>query len=340
MKKLFSTFLAILMATASLCADNQEPVKRVAILDVVDHEGNVDYATKLQLRSSLTSAITQIEGYESYDRVDMNAIFGEHDFQRTGAVSDEQIQRLGEMSGCDYVLITEAAVMDMRTILIVAKLVNVTTGRIERNADHQVSSTAESIRRGAQELAINLFDAQPIKQTGRQNNLRQTEREVRQSAREEIRRLDGSTFMLFGEGTEQSNNYSRRGFKIDTRISAMIADLGEDGSGAILSWTSLQLSAGTMAIRDRLYVGAGAGFTMIVPEYTEDMEGPEFFALARYYIFENKLTPYVELKAGGIVQWDAFIEPGFGFTYGKANLGISFTNFDEPIMLLNFGFTF
>ncbi len=155
MKRLFTILLTCLLVLPALAQG--EGVKKVAILEVVDREGTVSYGVKLQLRSSLTAAITQTPGYEAYDRVDMAAIFGEHDFQRTGVVNDEQIKKLGEMSGCDYVLITEAVMVDDYTMLLVAKLVDVTTGKIDSSVDTQIAPNAKGIRKGGEELAKQLF---------------------------------------------------------------------------------------------------------------------------------------------------------------------------------------
>lgn len=155
MKRLFTILFACVLALPTYAQVIKN--KKVAILEVIDRENVIGYGVKLQLRSSLTSAITQTEGYEGYDRVDMAAIFGEHDFQRTGVVSDDQIKKLGEMSGCDYVLITEAAMIDINNILLVAKLVNVTTGRVEMSADNTITTDISGIKNGGKQLANNLF---------------------------------------------------------------------------------------------------------------------------------------------------------------------------------------
>ncbi len=169
MKRLFTILLACVLALP-LCAQIVK-TKKVAILEVVDREGTVGYGVKLQLRASLTSAITQTPGYEGYDRVDMSAIFGEHDFQRTGVVSDDQIKKLGEMSGCDYVLIAEAATLDANNLILVAKVVNVTTGKVEISADTMIAANANGIRKGGQELAGKLFIAEePTPTTTSQSN--------------------------------------------------------------------------------------------------------------------------------------------------------------------------
>lgn len=126
MKKL----LIILLSVFSLSVYAQTNVKKVAILETVDKMGNVPYGVLLQVRSSLTYAISSNAGYEGYDRVDMAAITGEQNFQRTGMVSDEQIKRLGEMTGAAYVLIAEAALYDDQNIIIAAKILDVETGGV------------------------------------------------------------------------------------------------------------------------------------------------------------------------------------------------------------------
>ena len=126
MKKL----LILLLSALSLSVYAQTDVKKVAILETVDKMGNVPYGVLLQVRSSLTYAISSNAGYEGYDRVDMAAITGEQNFQRTGMVSDEQIKRLGEMTGAAYVLIAEAAIYDDQNIIIAAKILDVETGGV------------------------------------------------------------------------------------------------------------------------------------------------------------------------------------------------------------------
>ena len=126
MKKL----LILLLSALSLIVCAQTDVKKVAILETVDKMGNVPYGVLLQVRSSLTYAISSNAGYEGYDRVDMAAITGEQNFQRTGMVSDEQIKRLGEMTGAAYVLIAEAALYDDQNIIIAAKILDVETGGV------------------------------------------------------------------------------------------------------------------------------------------------------------------------------------------------------------------
>jgi len=126
--------LVILLSALSLTAVGQNEVKKVAILETVDKVGDVPYGVKLQVRMSLTYAISSTPGYEGYDRVDMASIMGEQNFQRTGMVSDAQIKKLGDMTGAQYVLIAEAAIYDAQNIIITAKVLDVETGGVANSA--------------------------------------------------------------------------------------------------------------------------------------------------------------------------------------------------------------
>ena len=130
----------LILAFLCLSAFAQTEVKKVAILETVDKMGNVPYGILFQVRSSLTFAISSHAGYEGYDRVDMTAITGEQSFQRTGMVSDEQIKRVGEMTGAAYVLIAEAAQYDDQNIIMAAKILDVETGGVVSSTPPAVES--------------------------------------------------------------------------------------------------------------------------------------------------------------------------------------------------------
>ena len=154
MKTKFILFL-LLFFSATIFA---QEVKRVAILETVDKENKVSYANKLILRASLSKAITQTEGYEAYDRTDVDAIMSEQDFQRTGMVSNDQIKRLGEMTGANYILVAEAAQLDdKKTMFITAKLLDVETARTIMTDYVMMGTTADAIQEGCTILSEKLF---------------------------------------------------------------------------------------------------------------------------------------------------------------------------------------
>ena len=132
-------------------------MKRVAILETVDRENKVSYANKLILRANLSKAITLTSGYEAYDRTDVDAIMSEQNFQRTGMVSNDQIKRLGEMTGANYILVAEAVVVDTKNMFITAKLLDVETARTIMTDNVMMGTTPDAIQDGCAELAKRLF---------------------------------------------------------------------------------------------------------------------------------------------------------------------------------------
>ena len=152
MKSKFLTLL-LLLSAAVVSAETM----RVAILEPVDRENKVSYATKLVLRSNLAKAVTNTAGYEAYDRSDMDAIMGEQNFQRTGMVSEDQIKRLGEMTGAKYILVAEAAVIDAQNMFITAKVLDVETARTVMTDNLMMGMDAKKIQEGCATLAGNLF---------------------------------------------------------------------------------------------------------------------------------------------------------------------------------------
>lgn len=153
MKKLIIVFL-VLCLSMTVVAQNQ--IKRVAILETVDKEGTVSYMKLLQFRSNLTTAITNTEGYEGYDRADLEQIIGEHNFQRTGLVSDADIKKIGEFTGAQYVLIAEAAI-DGTDMFITAKIIDVESARVLRNSNQLMGTSAAEMQEGSKKVAADLL---------------------------------------------------------------------------------------------------------------------------------------------------------------------------------------
>lgn len=158
-------FLLLLFSAAVFAQD----VKRVAILETVDKENNISYANKLILRASLSKAITNTAGYEAYDRTDVDAIMSEQDFQRTGMVSNDQIKRLGEMTGANYILVAEAVKVDYQNMFITAKLLDVETARTIMTDNVMMGTTADEIQEGCRTLSEKLFGNAPTSKSKKSN---------------------------------------------------------------------------------------------------------------------------------------------------------------------------
>ncbi|MBQ3579530.1 MAG: formylglycine-generating enzyme family protein [Bacteroidales bacterium] len=161
--------MALLALTAVSWA---QTTQKVAILETVDKEDKVPYGVRLQLRSSLTYAITNTPGYAGLDRVDMGSITGEQNFQRTGMVSNDQIKKLGEMTGASLVLVAEAAQYGpgVDKIIITAKILDVETADIVAAAPPKVSGIdSDEMEEACIQLARKLLG-----KSGASNDKRQT----------------------------------------------------------------------------------------------------------------------------------------------------------------------
>ncbi len=153
-------FLILCSLFATLCSSAQE-IKKIAILEPVDRDGSVSYAHKLMLRANLAKAIANTSGFEAYDRADMDAIMSEQDFQRTGMVSDDQIKRLGEMTGAAFILVSEAVKVDNDNMFITAKILNVETAKTEMTDNVLMGTSAANIQNGCINLAQKLLGIAP-----------------------------------------------------------------------------------------------------------------------------------------------------------------------------------
>ncbi|MDE7379332.1 MAG: formylglycine-generating enzyme family protein [Paraprevotella sp.] len=153
--RLYLIFVAL--AFISPMSGQERQTKKVAILETVDKENVIPYAVKLMVRSKLAYAITNTPGYEGYDRVDLSSIIGEQEFQRTGLVSDAQIKKLGEMTGADYILVAEVAKFDNSHVIIVSKILNVESAKLEKTSDIQTATDIDAVENACRELAARLL---------------------------------------------------------------------------------------------------------------------------------------------------------------------------------------
>ncbi len=130
-------------------------VKRVAILEPIDKEGNIEYNNLVILRANLSKAVINTPGYEAYDRTDIDAIMREHTFQRTGFVSTEQIKKVGEMTGANYVLVAEVVKSGANKLFVNAKLLDVETAQTLITDNMEIN--IENMSHGCNALAKKMF---------------------------------------------------------------------------------------------------------------------------------------------------------------------------------------
>jgi len=113
------------------------------------------------LGGELAKAISNSKKYIAVDRTDaiVNLLTREHKFQRSGAVSDDQIKSLGKQFGVRYLCIAELSELQGGSYYLEIRLVDVVTAVIVHTvtASSDLKDSAEMIR-FAQQAARELID--------------------------------------------------------------------------------------------------------------------------------------------------------------------------------------
>ena len=245
MKKLSLILLAALLSISSMAQ-----VRKVAILETVDREKALTYGVKLMLRSYLAEAVTNTPGYEAYDRTNLQQIFDEQEFQRTGFVSDEDIKKIGEMTGVQFVLVAEASKLDANNLFITAKILNVETARVEKTANTSSQTDIPSLQKGAQDLASRLLLNTKAKETYKNVSVIENTEGVH------IQRMSSNEYIIGGEWTSRKNYYQ---YLKDNRIACVPAykQFNQGHKMTLAGWSLL--GAGTAMF------GMGLGLFLGVP---------------------------------------------------------------------------
>ena len=151
-------YLFIILSALSLTAVAQQ--KTVAVLDPICRDNSVNAFYQQMVRGAMESAVTASPEYEAYDRSAFDQIVQEQHFQRSGAVNDSQIKRMGEMAGVDYVLVSEVSAYEGYMSAVV-KILNVTTGKYDKSTVEIMQLSPESVKGKCREMASSLFGAMP-----------------------------------------------------------------------------------------------------------------------------------------------------------------------------------
>ena len=264
-------FILMLMVL-SIAATAQ--TKRIAILETIDKENKIPYAIEVIVRSNLTKVISSTPGYEGYERVNISQIMDEHDFERTGLVNEEQIRRLGEISGADYILVSEAVKFDESNIFVTATILNVETAKTEGSENTLMGMTAQDIQHGCESLANRLLGIpDPYLQ------------EKEQASSSEIKKIEKkSTVTTVEENyTGQGNSTVVGKVKLGDLLSfpdgtqGIVFYIGPDGKGLIVSlnegkepWDNSRHSEDIGMLEnfededENMNYGEGAKFTKII----------------------------------------------------------------------------
>ena len=131
--------------------------KKVAITEVVDKSGDVAPGTKTFIRSALTDAITNSEGYEGYDSISFLSL--EMNFDKTGNISSASLTYVKKQL-MEYILISEVTPLDKQTALLSARIVNTSNGRIVASSSVRTyTEDFDYLRSACNSLAYKLVGA-------------------------------------------------------------------------------------------------------------------------------------------------------------------------------------
>ncbi len=149
MKRIFLSLVAMLCLFGSV-ATAQTVKQKVAVYVT----GDADNGYKKVVGSKLVTGITRSENYAAVERTAdfLAEMAKEQDYQMSGAVSDNQIARLGQQFGVRYVLVADISEV-FESMFVSARMIDVQTGQI--TAATEASGSVNSID-GLTKLAENV----------------------------------------------------------------------------------------------------------------------------------------------------------------------------------------
>jgi hypothetical protein len=127
MKKLIAASIL-----ASLCLTGLLALPKVAVLDVTAGAG-IDQAAVVPITESIMEEIVAAGTYVVLDRAHVGQMLKEQEFDVSGLVNDAQVAKAGQFLGADYVLVSQAQLLD-GSYFLVAKMIEVSTGIIARQS--------------------------------------------------------------------------------------------------------------------------------------------------------------------------------------------------------------
>ena len=158
---IFSIFILLvalfaLVSTTTTVSAQFYNRKKVAITEVVDKSGDVAPGTKTFIRSALTDAITNSDGYEGYASISFLSL--EMNFDKTGNISSASLTYVKKQM-MEYILVSEVTPLDKKTVLLSARIVNTSNGKIVASSSVRTYADIDYLRSACNSLAFKLVGA-------------------------------------------------------------------------------------------------------------------------------------------------------------------------------------
>lgn len=151
--------LVALIALLPVCASAQfYKIKKVAITEVVDRssDGELSEGTETFIRSALTDAITNSEGYEGYATISFTAL--DVNFSKTGNISSITLTHVRKQM-MEYILVSEVTPLSKTTALLSARIIRTSDGKIVASSSQETSADIDYLRSACNSLAYKLVGA-------------------------------------------------------------------------------------------------------------------------------------------------------------------------------------
>lgn len=156
MRRIVLLFFAVL----PLMAVAQTP-KKVAVWETKCSDSSITPFQSTMVRGGMETAVGNTAGYEVYDRSAFDAIMKEHNFQRSGNVTDSDIKRLGVMAGVQYIIVPEATASGAEFYILV-KMLDVETGKFGAVYEALCGTSGTEIKNACAELGAKLFGTSEV----------------------------------------------------------------------------------------------------------------------------------------------------------------------------------
>ena len=156
MKTKFILLVALFALVSTTVSAQFYNRKKVAITEVVDKSGDVAEGTKTFIRSALTDAITNSDGYEGYASISFLSL--EMNFDKTGNISSASLTYVKKQL-MEYILVSEVTPLDKKTVLLSARIVNTSNGKIVASSSVRTYADIDYLRSACNNLAYKLVGA-------------------------------------------------------------------------------------------------------------------------------------------------------------------------------------
>lgn len=156
MKRIVFVMAAMLCLFGSVAT--AQPVKQKVAVYVT---GDADAGYKKVIGSKMVSGITRSDNYAAVERTTdfLAEMAKEQDYQMSGAVSDNQIARLGQQFGVRYVLVADISEV-FESMFVSARMIDVQTAQITNSTEaSMVVANMESLTKLADSIVLAIFGA-------------------------------------------------------------------------------------------------------------------------------------------------------------------------------------